>query len=77
MTVRVPVVENILNANDHLAEENRARLESAGVFSINIMASPGAGKTSLIAQPRRSRGKVSTSCSTPVWSSFCPAKNGW
>ena len=50
MTVRVPIVENILNANDRLAEENRARLESAGVFSINIMASPGAGKTSLIEQ---------------------------
>jgi len=50
MTTRVPVVENILNANDRLAEENRARLDSAGVFSINIMASPGAGKTSLIEQ---------------------------
>jgi len=50
MTIRVPIVENILNANDRLAEENRARLESAGVFSINIMASPGAGKTSLIEQ---------------------------
>jgi hydrogenase nickel incorporation protein HypB len=50
MTVRVPIVENILNANDRLAEENHARLNSAGVFSINIMASPGAGKTSLIEQ---------------------------
>ncbi|MDD2922565.1 MAG: hydrogenase nickel incorporation protein HypB [Anaerolineales bacterium] len=50
MTIRVPIVENILNANDRLAEENRARIESAGVFSINIMASPGAGKTSLIEQ---------------------------
>jgi hydrogenase nickel incorporation protein HypB len=50
MTIRVPIVENILNANDRLAEENRTRLESAGVFSINIMASPGAGKTSLIEQ---------------------------
>ncbi len=50
MTTRVPIVENILNANDRLAEENRAHLESAGVFSINIMASPGAGKTSLIEQ---------------------------
>ena len=50
MTQRVAVVENILNANDRLADENRARIESAGVFSINIMASPGAGKTSLIEQ---------------------------
>ncbi len=48
MTQRIPVVENILNANDQLAAENRARLDKAGVFAINIMASPGAGKTSLI-----------------------------
>ena len=48
MTQRISVVENILNANDRLAAENYARLEAAGVFSINIIASPGAGKTSLI-----------------------------
>jgi hydrogenase nickel incorporation protein HypB len=48
MTQRIQVVENILNANDRLAEENFARIEAAGVFSINIIASPGAGKTSLI-----------------------------
>jgi hydrogenase nickel incorporation protein HypB len=48
MTQNIPIVENILNANDRLAEENFARIEAAGVFSINIIASPGAGKTSLI-----------------------------
>jgi len=48
MTQRIPVVENILNANDRLAQTNRARIDAAGVFSINILASPGAGKTSLI-----------------------------
>jgi hydrogenase nickel incorporation protein HypB len=37
-----------LSANDRLAEANRARLDAAGVFAINLMASPGAGKTSLI-----------------------------
>ena len=47
-TQRVPVVERILSANDALAEQNRARLDKAGVFSINLMASPGAGKTTLI-----------------------------
>ncbi len=50
MPQNIPIVENILNANDRLAEENFARIESAGVFSINLMASPGAGKTSLIEQ---------------------------
>lgn len=48
MTQRVAIVENILGANDRLAEENRARIDRAGVFSINIMALPGAGKTSVI-----------------------------
>ena len=48
MTVQVPVVEQIMSANDQLAAANRARLDEAKVFAINIMASPGAGKTSLI-----------------------------
>ncbi|RPJ38514.1 MAG: hydrogenase accessory protein HypB, partial [Chloroflexi bacterium] len=45
---RVPIVEKILNANDQIAAANRARLDANKVFSINIMASPGAGKTSFI-----------------------------
>jgi len=48
MTQRIPVVGKILGANDRLAAENHARLEAAGVFALNLMASPGAGKTSLI-----------------------------
>jgi hydrogenase nickel incorporation protein HypB len=50
MPERIPIVENILSANDRLADENRARLDAAGVFAVNLMASPGAGKTSLIEQ---------------------------
>jgi hydrogenase nickel incorporation protein HypB len=48
MTVRVPVVEQILSANDQLAAGNRKQLDAAGTFAVNMMASPGAGKTSLI-----------------------------
>lgn len=48
MTIRVPVVENILSANDRLAADNRQRLDRSNVFAINLMASPGAGKTSLV-----------------------------
>ena len=48
MSVRVPVVEEILSANDQLAAANRTQLDAAGVFAVNLMASPGAGKTSLI-----------------------------
>jgi hydrogenase nickel incorporation protein HypB len=49
-SIRIPVVEKILSANDQLASQNRALLRSKGVFSINIMASPGAGKTIFILQ---------------------------
>jgi hydrogenase nickel incorporation protein HypB len=45
---RIRIEEKILSANDRLASKNRERLDSAGVFSINLMASPGAGKTTLI-----------------------------
>jgi hydrogenase nickel incorporation protein HypB len=48
MVKNVSVVEKIHSANDQLAAEIRQRLDSVSVFSINIMASPGAGKTSLI-----------------------------
>jgi len=48
MTTRIPVVENILSANDRMAARNHDLLEQAGVYAINIMASPGAGKTSTI-----------------------------
>jgi hydrogenase nickel incorporation protein HypB len=48
MRTTVSVVESIMKANDQLAEQNRVKLETAGVFGLNVMASPGAGKTSLI-----------------------------
>ena len=50
MTQNIPIVENIMNANEQLAAQNRTRLDKAGLFSLNLMASPGAGKTSLIEQ---------------------------
>ncbi|KPK03424.1 MAG: hydantoin utilization protein A [Anaerolineae bacterium SG8_19] len=48
MSQRITVVEKILGANERLAETNRLALDQAGVFGLNLMASPGAGKTSLI-----------------------------
>lgn len=47
-TSRVPVVEKIMDANDQVAQQIRQKLDSHGILAINIMASPGAGKTSLI-----------------------------
>jgi hydrogenase nickel incorporation protein HypB len=46
--MKIEVLQEIFGANDQVASENRAVLDMAGVFAANLMASPGAGKTSLI-----------------------------
>lgn len=46
--MEIPVVKQILSANDQMAAENRRLLAAHGITAINIMAAPGAGKTSLI-----------------------------
>lgn len=46
--MKVKVVTNLLEANDRIAAENRKRFDDAGVFVINVMSGPGAGKTSLL-----------------------------
>ena len=48
--MKIPIVEDILSANDRLAAENARLLADQGLLAVNIMASPGAGKTSLIVQ---------------------------
>ncbi|PWB52988.1 MAG: hydrogenase accessory protein HypB [Anaerolineales bacterium] len=50
MTKNILVVEKILSANDRIAAQNRAIFDEAGIKAFNFMASPGAGKTSLIEQ---------------------------
>jgi hydrogenase nickel incorporation protein HypB len=50
MAKNILVVEKILSANDRIAAENRAIFDAMGVKAFNLMASPGAGKTSLIEQ---------------------------
>lgn len=44
----VEVLTGLLDANDHAAAHNRAHLKEAGVLCINLMSSPGAGKTALL-----------------------------
>jgi len=46
--MKLRVVKNILEANDRIALSNRERFKKAGVFVVNIMSAPGAGKTSLL-----------------------------
>ena len=44
----ITIVENILNANDEIAAQNHEIFNKHKIFAVNIMASPGAGKTSVI-----------------------------
>lgn len=45
---KVSVVRNVLEANDRIAEQNRALFDEHGLVVLNLMSSPGAGKTSLL-----------------------------
>jgi hydrogenase nickel incorporation protein HypB len=47
---KVEVITQILNANDLIARENGDLLKKHRILAVNLMASPGAGKTSLILQ---------------------------
>jgi len=44
----IRIERDILSKNDALAAANRARLIEAGVFALNLVSSPGSGKTSLL-----------------------------
>ncbi|WP_058553564.1 hydrogenase nickel incorporation protein HypB [Thiohalocapsa sp. ML1] len=44
----VEVLTNLLDENDHQAAHNRAHLDAHGVLAVNLMSSPGSGKTSLL-----------------------------
>ena len=47
-TARVAVLETILSENDRVADGNRRTFAAAGVRAVNLMSSPGAGKTALL-----------------------------
>lgn len=46
--VKKVVLEGVLDANDALAQANRQQFDHAGNFVVNMMSSPGAGKTALL-----------------------------
>jgi hydrogenase nickel incorporation protein HypB len=51
MTVKVLTIqEDILGANEEKAQRNQKLLDKHGILMVNVMSSPGAGKTSLILQ---------------------------
>jgi len=44
----ISVIQKILDKNDHEAEHNRRHFEAKGILGINLMSSPGSGKTALL-----------------------------
>jgi hydrogenase nickel incorporation protein HypB len=57
--MEIKVVKDILGANEQIAQKNRQLFDGNKVFVANLMASPGAGKTSLILETiKRLKGKT-------------------
>jgi len=46
--MKIDIVENVLKINDAVAADNRARLRAARIFSLDLIGSPGSGKTALL-----------------------------
>jgi len=45
---RVPLEQKVLSENDRVAAELRAKFQAQGIFCLNLISSPGSGKTSLL-----------------------------
>ena len=57
--VKQVVMEGVLDANDALAQANRTRFDQSGTYVVNMMSSPGAGKTALLERTlERMRNKL-------------------
>jgi hydrogenase nickel incorporation protein HypB len=59
--MRVKVFQNVLEANDRLAEMNRKTFAEHKLFVLNLIGSPGCGKTTLLEKTLaalQSRGRV-------------------
>jgi hydrogenase nickel incorporation protein HypB len=54
----VRVAEGALDANQTIAEANRADFDAAGVAVVNLMSAPGAGKTTLLERALEDTGDV-------------------
>lgn len=60
--MEIEVLEGVFDANEIIADKNRALLDSYGAFMVNIMASPGAGKTSVIMKTIERIGGAGLTC---------------
>ena len=74
--MKIEVVKNILDANEQMAQENKVFFEKRGLFAVNIMASPGAGKTSLILRTIEELGEPLAVIEGDIASTFDAEKVG-
>ncbi len=56
MAERIPVEKKVLSENDRLAAIIRSRVKEKGIVSLNLVSSPGSGKTSLLEKTIRALG---------------------
>lgn len=56
--VSVPMQERILATNDRVARHNREHFQEAGVLPVNLMGSPGSGKTAILEATARALGSA-------------------
>lgn len=54
---KVEIEQDILGKNNLLAERNRGFFEAKGILSLNLVSSPGSGKTSLLERTIKEMGK--------------------
>ncbi len=47
-TREIKVVRRVLDVNDQMAEQNRKMFTEKGIFVLNVMSSPGSGKTTTL-----------------------------
>jgi hydrogenase nickel incorporation protein HypB len=47
-TKEIKIVRKVLDVNDTIAQQNRELFRGKGVFVINVMSSPGSGKTAIL-----------------------------
>jgi len=55
--MEIQVMANVLDRNDQIAAEINARISSYGIFTVNLLGSPGSGKTSLLEQTIKALNK--------------------
>ena len=56
-SIKINVMQKLLKANDAIADEIRNSLKNKGIFFVNLMSSPGSGKTTMIEETVKKLGK--------------------